>query len=660
MDLASLDLRTLLSDGDYATALRLYETEGGEAVSPALRIALARAYDAERRHAEALALLEPISDQIEIPQERAQALALMAAIYEQRGAWEAAIEALSQYLELERAAAPYVEWRIAEALQALGRDDEAAVQLGAIELDGLPVAFQAEVLEELAAVLKRMGRFEQALEIYERILGFAHQESYRALVKYRRGEVLLELGRRDAAIAQYTAVLSEHPEQRGAYLALQALDALGVAALDDLARGKLLYRVGEYQASLVALERYVLEYAQESLVEAYHYLALTHGRLGRYAQAFELYDLVIRQYPDDTRIADVWMDKARAAQRYDSDPSGIYYEFRRLYPQHTRAPEALWLGGRALEGEREWERAAEFYALLSANYPSSAWQAEARFREGLMAYADGQSEQALSIWESALEGTLSLHERVRVLSWAGLAARAQGDKALAYTYWDEAATAAPNSYYGLRARDLAVDVIPRLAPDVSSDMGRPQIRSSPWDEIEAWVRTWQEPGDESPLDLSQDPLARRGFALLDLGWRAEGLEALRTLRDRSRDDPVQLLDLMRAFDERDLHALTISVATHVLSLGRRAAASDPPSALMQLAYPTTYGHLIVAEAHRNALDPYLFLALIRQESRFDPEALSYAGARGLTQVMPSTGSWIAERIGTQGYRTELLDRPMIA
>ena len=38
-------------------------------------------------------------------------------------------------------------------------------------------------------------------------------------------------------------------------------------------------------------------------------------------------------------------------------------------------------------------------------------------------------------------------------------------------------------------------------------------------------------------------------------------------------------------------------------------------------------------------------ALIRQESVFDAEATSWAGAVGLTQVMPSTGEWIAEMIG---------------
>ena len=45
------------------------------------------------------------------------------------------------------------------------------------------------------------------------------------------------------------------------------------------------------------------------------------------------------------------------------------------------------------------------------------------------------------------------------------------------------------------------------------------------------------------------------------------------------------------------------------------------------------------------MDPLLIWAVMRQESVFDPEALSYVGARGLMQVMPATQAWIEEQMG---------------
>jgi soluble lytic murein transglycosylase-like protein len=55
------------------------------------------------------------------------------------------------------------------------------------------------------------------------------------------------------------------------------------------------------------------------------------------------------------------------------------------------------------------------------------------------------------------------------------------------------------------------------------------------------------------------------------------------------------------------------------------------------------------------VDPALVAALILQESSFDKEALSRAGARGLMQVMPATGRRIARAKGRRFRRAALHD-----
>jgi soluble lytic murein transglycosylase len=62
-------------------------------------------------------------------------------------------------------------------------------------------------------------------------------------------------------------------------------------------------------------------------------------------------------------------------------------------------------------------------------------------------------------------------------------------------------------------------------------------------------------------------------------------------------------------------------------------------------YPFPYQPIIQSWSQQRNLNPMLVTGLIRQESRFETEIRSVADAVGLMQVLPSTGRWIADKIG---------------
>jgi len=73
--------------------------------------------------------------------------------------------------------------------------------------------------------------------------------------------------------------------------------------------------------------------------------------------------------------------------------------------------------------------------------------------------------------------------------------------------------------------------------------------------------------------------------------------------------------------------------------------SDVPREAWEIFFPMVVWSTIKQEAKRYGVDPYIAAGLIRQESVFNPNAISRVGARGLMQVMPATGQVISKRQG---------------
>jgi len=96
-----------------------------------------------------------------------------------------------------------------------------------------------------------------------------------------------------------------------------------------------------------------------------------------------------------------------------------------------------------------------------------------------------------------------------------------------------------------------------------------------------------------------------------------------------------------------------AMAPEYLNLGF----ADAPRAFWELLFPLPYRSDLVRVARERDLDPYLLAGLIRQESEFNPQALSHANAYGLTQVRPATGRQFARKAGVTRFTNRVLFQP---
>ena len=77
----------------------------------------------------------------------------------------------------------------------------------------------------------------------------------------------------------------------------------------------------------------------------------------------------------------------------------------------------------------------------------------------------------------------------------------------------------------------------------------------------------------------------------------------------------------------------------------------------RLFYPIPHFELVQEESGKYNIDPYLIMAMMRVESKFNENAQSSRGASGLMQIMPETAKWIAQELKVEDYHEDMLRKP---
>ncbi|MCA9572582.1 MAG: lytic transglycosylase domain-containing protein, partial [Myxococcales bacterium] len=78
-------------------------------------------------------------------------------------------------------------------------------------------------------------------------------------------------------------------------------------------------------------------------------------------------------------------------------------------------------------------------------------------------------------------------------------------------------------------------------------------------------------------------------------------------------------------------------------------------AVVRVAYPDRYWEEVQKASVYDTFEPRLFHALVREESNFNRQIVSFAGARGLSQLMPTTATQTARWMGRSITMTELFE-----
>jgi soluble lytic murein transglycosylase len=296
------------------------------------------------------------------------------------------------------------------------------------------------------------------------------------------------------------------------------------------------------------------------------------------------------------------------------DPSAVaaLTAFARSYPGDTAAPVALYLAADERADRGDWTGAHAVFVELSARYPADPRASAARFRLAARATELGLPDSAAALYRAEVAGAGA--QRFAARFWLGRLAWDRGDSAAARAAWRALALEDSVGYYGLRARrETDLPPLGFTAPELPPP---PPVMAAALGRLDTLV-----------------------LAGLDTEARAE----VRAVLANPPDDVDQLLAWSRALAERGFGPAAVR-------LGWQAFARAPADGrTVRAIWPWPNRAAVEAEAAEFGLDPLLFAALVRQESIFDAEALSPAGARGLAQLLPSTAALTARGLDVTFY-----------
>jgi soluble lytic murein transglycosylase len=516
-----------------------------------------------------------------------------------------------------------------------------------------------------------------AMHWYESMLAVASSEEEVTRARYKIGLSRELRGDDEGALASYATAVNEHPGSPSAGGALKRGRALSRSFTDRYHQGLVAYNRGSLREAAEYFAYHLRNEPGEFQAEAAYFLGRCHQRMGSMRSAAGDYERAIElgiggEYGDWA-----WVRLAYCLRRIGkvSESLAAYDRYAAAHADQPGAAHILWEKARLLEEEKRWAEAREAFRALADRYPGSDRAGDALFRAGLCLFKLGEYREAEADFATLYASARGRHA-ARALYWAGKVRERFGRPEDAAERYREAAAAARESFYGLRSLER-LDELGRPGAaawpggpsrtDVAAWANDASVPGLPWSgerrDFAAWLAEWHDsvyvPGVTAAMrgQLSEDPAFVRADLFLGLHMPDAAARELSALEGRFASDPRMLDVLIEYYERQGLNRRAIRFAERILAVSPATEIGQVPAYLRKKICPTHWREAVVGECGRRGVDPALFFSLIRQESLFETGARSGPGARGLTQIMPSTGRWVARRLGERGFDTGDLADP---
>jgi soluble lytic murein transglycosylase len=525
----------------------------------------------------------------------------------------------------------YALFEIARELEDR-RPDEAIAALKQLVAEHGSLAVADEARLTLADLLAKRGEQSEAAAVLQPVSESGEETT--------RGEALAELGqlfstlkRYDAAVSALETLYYEMPRHPRAPAAGRLLTSLRSKLPDP--GPEHFYRLGLARAEILLDER---RYS-----DAYRAFA---GLLARYRSVADedLLELRLGVCRYRRRQLTASLGNFKKVARGDLAPEALYYraevarrlrrtkEFaelvNRLLLEHPSSPWAergLFSVARHYDSEDEIDLALSYYREVAEKFPRGEHALEARWQVLWHAYRTGNFEEAAAGFEEAAREQPQADELPRFLYWAGRSYQEAGRFDRAEGLFRQVLLGYQNTYYGRRAFEHLSQLHGQQASLAAVKQAKLGIELN------------------DALVVERTRIRERIAQLYALGLEELALAEAEKAVGGHRDDSAFLSIEAWIHAERERNLDVFRTLQQAFPFHGSATGDLLPRQIWELLYPLHYWEFVRSYSAERGLDPFLVAALIRQESTFNPRVRSPAGARGLMQIIPSTGRILARQ-----------------
>lgn len=321
-------------------------------------------------------------------------------------------------------------------------------------------------------------------------------------------------------------------------------------------------------------------------------------------------------------------------------------ELRQLAPTSSWLEQALLSVGNLHLVHHEYDQALDAFRELQQRFPTGARASYANWKAAWLTLRQGRNDDAKKAFEEQIARYPGGNETSAALYWRARLAEEDNQPAMARAYYQKLSERYRNYYYA----ELARDRMKKLPAAVDPPGQYPLLDRVPALSNGEKVTLSEAPAED--LHLQKAELLGNG-GLIDF--------AVRELQAASSADGGNwgLAETAQLYTDTGHYDRAIEVMKRSVPSYFAVDIPTLPRPYWEALFPRPYWNDLKKFSVANGLDPYLVASLIRQESEFNPAAVSRANAVGLMQLLPQTGKLVARQEKLKRYSPTQLFTPTV-